>query len=175
MQLWRDHAQEFLNEMICHEGIYNNCSCCKPHCVECSMEFLFDNGLDIMDQLLSQTVMRCCDCFHSPILCGSCCLRVHEHLPLHVIQVHLYLLSKLQFSVWQTILAGIHRCVLVQDDSVWLRSQHAARPWPSTLTMLQPWSPLGYHCSGQLWYSQNQNSFLRSEEHTSELQSQDRI
>lgn len=147
--------------MICHEGICNNCSCRKPHCVECGMEFSFNNGLDIADWLPSQRVMWCCDCFHSPILCGSCCLWVHEYLLLHVIQVHLYLLSKLQFSVWQTILAGIHRHVLVQDDSVWLRSQHAAWPWPSTLTMLQPRSPLGYHHSGQLWHSQNQNLFLQ--------------
>lgn len=86
MRLWRDHAQEFLNEMIRHEGLRNNCSRREPQCVECGVKFSFDDGLD-EGRLPSQRVMRCRDCFHSPILCGSCCLRVHERLPLHVIQV----------------------------------------------------------------------------------------
>lgn len=86
MRLWRDHAQEFLNEMIRHEGLRNNCSRREPQCVECGVKFSFDDGLD-EGRLPSQRVMQCRDCFHSPILCGSCCLRVHERLPLHVIQV----------------------------------------------------------------------------------------
>lgn len=73
MQCWRPHDQMFLHELLRHEGLAGDhhnlkCASCK---IPPSSDTMF---------------YKCADCgVH--ILCGSCCLEQHQHLPLHRIAV----------------------------------------------------------------------------------------
>lgn len=90
MLQWRPKAQEYMNEMMRHDSFHNNSNRRQPNCTDCGIDFTFPDGPDNSlpeNSLLSQRMTRCRDCFHSPLLCGVCCLRHHERLPLHVIQV----------------------------------------------------------------------------------------
>ncbi|KAF9029676.1 hypothetical protein BJ165DRAFT_1359234, partial [Panaeolus papilionaceus] len=76
---WLHARDEFLDIILQHEGISNNLSCST-----CGMSPIVSppNHHDS-----DQSRIRCLDCFNtSQLLCKSCCLAQHEHLPFHRIE-----------------------------------------------------------------------------------------
>lgn len=140
MVQWRRKAQEFLDELMRHETYRNNCVVRRQlSCVECSVQFSADagpNGESMDDISPSQRMFRCMDCFHSPLVCVSCCLQQHERLPLHVIQVTYTFLSGINFKLIPAS-PGMDWCFLEEDNTVRTWTYHAAGPRSHPITMLQ--------------------------------------
>ena len=67
MRDWLPFRSEYLHELLNAEGRESNsrCSICND----------------------SHGVIRCSDCFESPVFCRDCCLRSHGSLPFHRVQL----------------------------------------------------------------------------------------
>src|ERR1700730_16351589 len=67
MRDWLPFRSEYLHELLNAEGRGSNsrCSICND----------------------SHGVIRCSDCFESPVFCRDCCLRSHGSLPFHRVQL----------------------------------------------------------------------------------------
>ncbi|KAF9038738.1 hypothetical protein BJ165DRAFT_1531802 [Panaeolus papilionaceus] len=74
---WLHVRDEFLDIILQHEGIPDGCR--DPACSNC--------GLPTSPTTEGQSVVRCLDCFNtSQVLCQSCSLHQHKHLPFHCIE-----------------------------------------------------------------------------------------
>jgi hypothetical protein len=86
MKVWRDHVQEFLHEMLRHEGLGGDQH--DPKCFTCGSKFSHRDMPNATSADSMHSRITCCkDCFGQQLECGECCLERHQRLPLHVIQV----------------------------------------------------------------------------------------
>ena len=75
--MWKEnHRSAFLNEMIrtAGRGDFRKDS----HCPDCISRDVDPPG---------QPVYRCKECFIPDLACKSCCIRRHENLPFHRVEV----------------------------------------------------------------------------------------
>lgn len=91
MLVWRQgHIQDFLHELIRHEGLGEHRRCAT--CVTCREDIHIPPSLSSTEDILNTTSgpIRCQDCHGDFVECATCCLKRHELLPLHRTQVSNY-------------------------------------------------------------------------------------
>jgi hypothetical protein len=71
--LWKEHRQEYLDELLRHEGQSS-----QANCVACSAR---------------TTLFKCQDCIGSQLICARCLINSHSLLPLHRILVCVFTLT----------------------------------------------------------------------------------
>lgn len=78
MLSWKEHTTEFLQEMLCHEALFNTtCDTCQ-----CTPTHPHRGSMDPPPHLI-----RCKDCYGGFVECVDCSVKRHGSLPLHNLQV----------------------------------------------------------------------------------------
>lgn len=87
--VWRRHDQEFLEELLRHEGLGSD----TPSCCSCSAGSESRPSTPELenDREGPSAFIRCQDCCAGFVECTNCCLTRHQHLPFHRIEVHFIL------------------------------------------------------------------------------------
>jgi len=85
---WKEHTNEFLHKLLCHEGLADTtCAICHCHPTH-PLPVSTDLGADSDSNLLCKPRLICCkDCYGPFLECADCSLKRHANLPLHDLQV----------------------------------------------------------------------------------------
>lgn len=75
MNTWRPSMSGFLDELLRHEGLEDNRN--NPKCGTCGVFYAKESPVRLL---------RCRDCIHY-LECAGCCLKRHQAMPLHLVQV----------------------------------------------------------------------------------------
>src|SRR5215510_1982560 len=106
VQEWLPHRQDYLEELLRHEGRAGHVSC--RDCSEMSGEF------------------KCIDCFGSCLYCQACLLAWHNLLPFHRVKVYIWFFFRLYSETHN--LGAMERSILSEHVTQRSRTCSSTRP-----------------------------------------------